>query len=345
MSYALNIQQANAVLDEIRKDYTVFAPKRFPKQGRYSDTDIIRYAEISRFEDIVWDTKSDYPAKEVLTPIQQAIFYFTEDEYRESKGPKKPYLVLARPCDIAAQHVQQKIYAGNGGYTDVYYERVRKLVRFAMMECNGGDDTCFCVSMGTNRTDDYSLALKFSSEGVKVQVTDDDFTGYFKECPKAKYTPSFVEENELKVTVPDLDNAEVRKALKTHPMWNEYNSRCISCGACTVACSTCTCFTTRDVIYGDNPEVGERRRVTSSCQIEGFDQMAGQKEMRSTAAARMRFKVLHKFHDYKARFGDSHICVGCGRCMHRCPEFISIAATVNKMSRAVEEIKAGMAEG
>ena len=177
MSYALNIQQANAVLDEIRKDYTVFAPKRFPKQGRYSDTDIIRYAEISRFEDIVWDTKSDYPAKEVLTPIQQAIFYFTEDEYRESKGPEKPYLVLARPCDIAAQHVQQKIYAGNGGYTDVYYERVRKLVRFAMMECNGGDDTCFCVSMGTNRTDDYSLALKFSSEGVKVQVTDDDFIG------------------------------------------------------------------------------------------------------------------------------------------------------------------------
>lgn len=344
MGYTLTAAQANQVLAALRKDYTVYAPKRFRNQGRYSATDIIRYDEVERWEDIVWDVKSDYPAKEVLTPIQQAIFYFTEDEYRESKGPKKPILILARPCDINAQHVQAKIYAGNGGYTDLYYERMRELVKFALMECNGGDDTCFCVSMGTNKTDDYSLALKFSDDGVQVQVTDDAFNSYFAGLPQADYTPAFVEENELKVTVPDLSDKEVRKALKSHPMWQEFNSRCISCGACTVACSTCTCFTTRDVIYGDNPEVGERRRVTSSCQIAGFDQMAGQREFRSTAADRMRYKVLHKFHDYKARFGDSHMCVGCGRCTHRCPELISISATVNKVSAAVDEIKAGLAK-
>lgn len=344
MGYTLNTAQANQVLDALRKDYTVYAPKRFRNQGRYSDTDVIRYAEVERWEDIVWDVKSDYPAKEVLTPIQQAIFYFTEDEYRESKGPKKPILVLARPCDINAQHVQAKIYAGNGGYTDLYYERMRELVKFALMECPGGDDTCFCVSMGTNKTDDYSLALKFSGDGVQVQVTDDTFAPYFEGQAEADYTPAFVEENELKVTLPDLEDKEVRKALKNHPMWKEYNSRCISCGSCTVACSTCTCFTTRDVIYGDNPEVGERRRVTSSCQIAGFDQMAGQREFRSTAGDRMRYKVLHKFHDYKARFEDSHMCVGCGRCTHRCPEFISISATLNKVSAAVDEIKAGLAQ-
>ena len=85
MGYSLNITQADAVLEKLRKDYRVFAPRRFPKQGRYSDTDIVRYAEVERFSDIVWDVKSDYPAKEVLTPIQQTIFYFTEDEYRASK--------------------------------------------------------------------------------------------------------------------------------------------------------------------------------------------------------------------------------------------------------------------
>ena len=37
------------------------------------------------------------------------------------------------------------------------------------------------------------------------------------------------------------------------------------------------------------------------------------------------------------------MCVGCGRCTNRCPEFISISATVNKMNAAVEEIKADMA--
>ena len=299
MGYSLNAVQAEAVLQALKQNYSVYAPKRFPKQGRYSDTDVIKYAEVEHYEDIVWQVKSDYPAKEVLTPIQQAIFYFTEDEYRASKGPKKPILILARPCDINAQHVQAKIYAGNGGYTDLYYERMREKVKFALMECNGGDDTCFCVSMGTNKTDDYSLALKFSDEGVQVQVTDEAFAPYFEGMPQAGYTPAFVEE---------------------------------------------TCFTTRDVIYGDNPEVGERRRVTASCQIAGFDQMAGQREFRSTAGGRMRYKVLHKFHDYKARFSEGHMCVGCGRCTHRCPELISISATVNKVNAAVNEIKAGLAQ-
>ena len=235
MGYSLNAVQAEAVLQALKQNYSVYAPKRFPKQGRYSDTDVIKYAEVEHYEDIVWQVKSDYPAKEVLTPIQQAIFYFTEDEYRASKGPKKPILILARPCDINAQHVQAKIYAGNGGYTDLYYERMREKVKFALMECNGGDDTCFCVSMGTNKTDDYSLALKFSDEGVQVQVTDETFAPYFEGMPQAGYTPAFVEENELKVTVPDLDDKAVRLALKSHPMWKEFDGRCISCGACTVA--------------------------------------------------------------------------------------------------------------
>ena len=217
MGYSLNAVQAEAVLQALKQNYSVYAPKRFPKQGRYSDTDVIKYAEVEHYEDIVWQVKSDYPAKEVLTPIQQAIFYFTEDEYRASKGPKKPILILARPCDINAQHVQAKIYAGNGGYTDLYYERMREKVKFALMECNGGDDTCFCVSMGTNKTDDYSLALKFSDEGVQVQVTDEAFAPYFEGMPQAGYTPAFVEENELKVTVPDLDDKAVRLAPRAIP--------------------------------------------------------------------------------------------------------------------------------
>ena len=80
--------------------------------------------------------------------------------------------------------------------------------------------------------------------------------------------------------------------------------------------------------------------MTDSCQIAGFDQMAGQKEIRSRAGDRMRYKVLHKFYDYNARFHEGNMCVGCGRCIDRCPEFISIAATVEKMNKALDEIKA-----
>ncbi len=344
MSYILNTQQADQVLGALAQTYGVYAPKRFANQGRYSATDCIRYDKVTRASEIVWQVKSDYPAKEVINPIQQAIFYFTEDEYRASKCKEQPILIFARPCDINAQKIQAKIYAGNGGFTDMYYERMRERVKFVLMDCNGGDDTCFCVSMGANTVEesDYAAAVRFSENGMEVQVVDPELEPYFAGCPESAFTPAFVTENELKVTIPDLEDKEVRLALKKHPMWQEYNARCVSCGACTVACSTCTCFTTRDVIYGDNPEVGERRRVTASCQIAGFDQMAGQREFRATAGDRMRYKVLHKFHDYKARFGDRHMCVGCGRCTHRCPELISLSATINKVNAAVEEIKAGM---
>ncbi len=103
MGYKLNFETVNELFRELRKEYKIYAPKRFPKAGRYSDQDIIRYVEVKNVEEIEWKEKSDYPAKEVVTPITQTLFYFTEDEYRESKIDDKKILIFARPCDINAQ--------------------------------------------------------------------------------------------------------------------------------------------------------------------------------------------------------------------------------------------------
>ncbi len=97
MEFEKKYEKANEILSQLRKTYSVYAPKRSPKQGRYSDIDIIRYAEVTPVEEIEYLEKSDYPAKEVINPIQETIFYFTEDEYRASKAPKKPILLLVRP--------------------------------------------------------------------------------------------------------------------------------------------------------------------------------------------------------------------------------------------------------
>ena len=97
------------------------------------------------------------------------------------------------------------------------------------------------------------MAVKFSAEGMQVQLKEEAFLPYFQGMPETSYTPAFVEENVLKVEPPDLSDEGVYQALKKHPMWKEFDSRCTSCGSCTVACSTCTCFTTRDVLYGTTP--------------------------------------------------------------------------------------------
>lgn len=337
MGYKVGYEKVNEIIKELSKEYDIYAPKRFNKAGRYSDTDMIRYDIIEKAEDIVFDEKSDMPAKEVLSPITQTLFYFTEDEYRESKVNSKKILIFMRPCDINAMEHQNKIYLQNGGFKDLYYARLQEKVKIVMMECSEGWDTCFCVSMGSNKTDEYSVAVRNEDGYWLVDVKDDEFDCFKTE--EADFNVEFVEENELSVELPEIKNKAVLTKLKSHPMWNEFNSRCISCGACTIACATCTCFTTTDIAYNENPNVGERKRTSASCQIEGFTDMAGGHTFRPTAGDRMRYKVLHKFHDYKARFKDYHMCVGCGRCIDRCPEFISIVATVEKMNAAIKEIE------
>lgn len=105
MGYKLLSNEVNNLFEELKREYMIYAPKRFLKQGRYSDTDIIKYGEVNSFQEIVYKEKSTYPAKELITPINQTLYFFTEDEFRESKNPygDKKILIFARPCDINAQ--------------------------------------------------------------------------------------------------------------------------------------------------------------------------------------------------------------------------------------------------
>ena len=69
MGYKVDFKQMNHIFEQLSDEYDIYAPKRFKKQGRYSDTDIVRYDRVENIEDVVFDQKSDYPAKEVLSPI------------------------------------------------------------------------------------------------------------------------------------------------------------------------------------------------------------------------------------------------------------------------------------
>lgn len=342
MGYNLSFQEVNTLFEDLKKEYKIYAPKRFKKQGRYSDTDIIKYDEVSTVEEIEFKEKSHYPVKEVITPITQTLYYFTEDEFRESSiGHNKKILIFARPCDINAQRRQDMIYLHNGNFEDTFYKRIRERVKFICIECVDGFDTCFCVSMNSNKTDDYSLAVRFNESSLLFDVKDKEFSKFFNDKTEEEFELKFIEENEAKVTIPEINDKEILIKLKNHPMWNEYNKRCLGCGSCTIACSTCSCYTTRDIVYDSLGKIGERRRVQASCHIDGFDEMAGGHNFRTTKADKMRYKVLHKIHDYKAQFGYEHMCIGCGRCTDRCPEHISITATINKVNNAVNEIMEG----
>lgn len=330
MGYQLSKAEANAAFASLAKQYDIFAPVLKKGEGCFSDTDIIRYDQVSSLDEIVWDKKSDYSFKETLLHINETLFYFTEDQTTVSKGPEKELLIFMRACDFHALKRLDDIYLKNQ-FEDFYYARIREKAKFALIGCSESCQSGFCVSMGTNKTEDYAIYVKVDGEAVVLDIKDSSFISVIENAESVKeadVTPDYVTENYEKVTLPkNLSNESF-----TDEIWADYGNRCISCGRCNFACPTCTCFTMQDIFYQDNPKVGERRRVWASCQIDDYDQIAGGIQFRKTKADRMRFKVMHKIYDYEKRFGYP-MCVGCGRCDDICPEYISYQSLVNRLAK------------
>ncbi len=311
--------------------YDVFAPMLMEGEGCFSDTDIIRYGKPASLDEIVWDKKSDYSFKEILLAINETLFYFTEDQTIVPKGPEKDILIFLRACDLHAVKRLDEIYLKNG-FEDFYYARVREKAKFILMGCETTCASGFCVSMGTNVADNYDAYIKVTPDCVVAEIKNEALADFGAEGTSADVTPAFVTENKEKVTLPkNLSNESFTKEI-----WNEYGARCIKCGRCNFACPTCTCFTMQDIFYQDNAKVGERRRVWASCQIDGYDEIAGGHSFRRTNGDRVRFKVMHKIYDYEKRFGYP-MCVGCGRCDDICPEYISYSNLVNRLAKEENE--------
>jgi anaerobic sulfite reductase subunit A len=153
------------------------------------------------------------------------------------------------------------------------------------------------------------------------------------------FTPEFVSADPQPVTIPDptqLQTAIRERDFFNHPLWKDYAQRCIACGRCNTHCVTCSCFSSFDIADDEHPQAGERRRVWAGCHIDRFTDMAGGHQFREDNGSRMRFKTLHKIYDFYLRFG-SHMCVGCGRCDAHCPEYISFADCITRVSRALAE--------
>lgn len=334
MGYQLSKIKADQLFSQWAKEYTIFAPKLMEGEGCFSDTDIIRYEKVNSLDEICWNKKSDYSFKESLLSINETLFYYTEDQTMVPKGPEKDLLIFLTSCDLNAVKRLDQIYLKNG-FEDFYYARVRERARFVLMGCETTCSSGFCVSMGSNKSEDYDAYVKVQEDKVlmdfKWSVLEEDAVKAGAES--VEINPDFVEENIEKVTLPKkLSNESFDLEI-----WKEIGPRCIGCGRCNFVCPTCTCFTMQDVFYKDNPKVGERRRVWASCQVDGYTDMAGGHSFRKTQAERLRFKVMHKIYDFEKRFGYP-MCVGCGRCDDVCPEYISYSTLVNRLAKEEMEV-------
>lgn len=327
MGYCISKEEKESLFYALGQEYELYAPKVMKGEGCFSDTDVIRYGRINSFDEIEWDRKSDYSFKEALLPINETIFYFTENKVTVPEETKKKIIFL-RSCDLHAVRRLDEIYLRNGA-EDFYYKRRRENVKFALMGCASTCKTGFCVSMGTNSCSEYDFSLKISDKEILADCKAEELDPVFRKLSNhvAEAAPDFVTENAVTVRLPE----KLSKESFEDELWKEYGDRCIGCGRCNFVCPSCTCFTMQDIFYQDNEKAGERRRVWASCQVDGYTEMAGGIAFRKQQSDRLRFKVMHKIYDYEKRFGYP-MCVGCGRCDDVCPEYISYSNLVNRLA-------------
>lgn len=334
MGYRIHTDRMNEIFGIWQQEAVIYGPRLFKGEGEFSDTDSIRYGEIKKLEEIVFDQKSSFSFKEILLPFSETLFYFTEDAVREADASKKKIIIFLRSCDLHGVRRLDQMYLENGA-ADYYYNRIRSQIHFVLMGCESAFANCFCVDMESNISTEYDAYIEKQGEEVYADIQNESWLPLFQDSSEElEVSPQYVTETAVRVRIPESLSVEVAKAS----FWDQYDQRCIGCGRCNFVCPTCTCFTMQDIFYTDNACSGERRRVQASCMVDGFTDVAGGGSYRAKNGQRMRFKALHKVYDYKKRNG-YHLCVGCGRCDDICPEYISFSHTINQLENAMEEVR------
>ena len=206
MGYTLTRSEFDQVLEGLSEKYRLYAPVLKKGQGRFTDTDVVIYDFVYSSSEIEFEKKSDYSFKEILTPLSQTLFFFTENVIKEADIDDSEAIVFLRSCDMHALKRLDQIYLHNGSHVDSFYKKIREKLHFVLIGCTSSFQDCFCVSMGTNRTEDgYLFSVNFVDGRYDVDLKDASLEELFADSGAAAgdVTAAYVTENEVEVHVPE----------------------------------------------------------------------------------------------------------------------------------------------
>lgn len=108
------------------------------------------------------------------------------------------------------------------------------------------------------------------------------------------------------------------------PVWEELYKPCLACGTCTFVCPTCQCYDIKDYDTGHGVQ---RYRCWDSCMYSDFTMMAHGNN-RTSQMQRFRQRFMHKLVYFPANNDGMYSCVGCGRCVEKCPSALNIVKVI-----------------
>lgn len=246
-----------------------------------------------------------------------------------------------RACDARSFTILDKVFLAEP--VDSYYKNRREHGTVVTMACTRPAETCFCGVFGIDPTapegdvavfsDGESYFFKANNENGQAFV--DSIADMLEDgdTDKLAQVQSNTRKIMQKLPLANLSTASFGgERLMEHfssEKWAELSESCLGCGTCTFVCPTCQCYDIRDFDTGNGIK---RFRCWDSCMYSDFTKMA-HGNSRNSQLERFRQRFMHKLVYFPANNNGEFGCVGCGRCLSKCP----ISMNIVKVMKALEE--------
>ena len=261
-------------------------------------------------------------------------------EIIDVRDEKRPFVLFGvKACDYKAIEVLDKVFLADP--VDTYYQSRREATTIVTLACSRPEESCFCKAFGIDATapagdvttwldENYLYWQANTEKGEQLTELIKEYAengGETEVAAQQAATKAIVEK--LPFSALDLSRfkPENLNELFDDPAWESLSEACLGCGTCTFVCPTCQCFDIRD--FKTNEGV-IRYRCWDSCMYSDFTRMAGGNS-RTTQLQRYRQRFMHKLVYYPAQHDGMYSCVGCGRCVNKCPQKLNIVKVIKTL--------------
>ena len=329
----------NALFDKIAEKQTLYIPvDREPNVSEFK-----KYESGMAMSKALNTVRS---AKDFFFPQTENLAEFKVSgktiEVKDIREENEDFVVFGvRACDARSFGILDKVFLSEP--VDSFYKNRRDHGTIVTMACTRPAETCFCTAFGIDPTvpgGDVSVFFDgenyfFLDNTPKGKAFVDSVSDMLEDGDAAKLAE--VQENARNI-VKKLPLANLStdsfggESLMEHfnsDKWAELSEACLGCGTCTFVCPTCQCYDIRDFDTGNGIK---RFRCWDSCMYSDFTKMA-HGNSRNSQLERFRQRFMHKLVYFPANNNGEFGCVGCGRCLSKCP----ISMNIVKVMKALED--------
>lgn len=265
-------------------------------------------------------------------------------ELLETRDVTEPFVLFGvRACDCRSFEILDKVFLAEP--VDTYYQTRRENGLIVSMACTRPEETCFCAAFGIDPAapagdvscwmDEETLYWQANTEkGVALTARLAMLADCDTEAVESQQAATRKIMQKLPLHNLDLSafGAGKTKALFSRPEWKQLSEACLGCGTCTFVCPTCQCY---DIQEFNNGKTVRRFRCWDSCMYSDFTKMsAGQP--RPTQLERFRQRFMHKLVYFPDNNKGCFSCVGCGRCLAKCPIHMNIVKVIKTLGEGTK---------